>query len=179
MALVALTLVGGLLTGWVRGGRVRTIGSTRLAGVSLIVVAVVAQVALAVSDVARAPLTVGLLAGSQLAVLGFLVANRLLPGVTLIGIGSVANAVVVIANGGMPVSGDALSRIARHPLELTPGKHRLLEAGDALPWLADVVALPALGQIVSVGDVFIAAGVGVMVAGLMRGGPVAAAAGGR
>lgn len=167
MALVAVTMLGGLLTGWLRGGRLRNIGRTRLTGVSLIVVAVVAQIGLGVADVAGPPLAVALLGAAHAAVLAFLWANRLLPGITLLALGSLANAVVIVANGGMPVAPDALLRISRHPLELVGGKHRLLEAGDTLPWLADVVALPALGQIVSVGDVFIAAGVGVLVAGLM------------
>ncbi|MDP9405291.1 MAG: DUF5317 domain-containing protein, partial [Actinomycetota bacterium] len=89
----------------------------------------------------------------------------------LVVVGAALNAVVIFANGAMPVSREALLAVARHPYEFAPGKHRLLEPGDPLPWLADVVPLPLLRTVVSVGDVVLAAGIALLVTNLMRRAP--------
>jgi hypothetical protein len=68
----------------------------------------------------------------------------------------------------MPVSPAALEALTGEPTTFAPGKHRLLESGDALPWLADVIPLPLLRTVVSVGDIILAAGVGILVVTSMR-----------
>jgi hypothetical protein len=75
---------------------------------------------------------------------------------------------VIAANGAMPVSREAILAVSRHPAEVVPGRHRLLTTQDLLPWLADVIALPPLRTVVSVGDVVLAAGVGLLVMRLMQ-----------
>ena len=167
MLLVVLTVFGGIVVGWVRGGRVRNLGTVALRSTWLIVVAVLAQTVLGFTPLAE-PMALALLIASQIAVLAFAARNWLLPGALLVGAGALANGVVIAANGAMPVSEEAMLRIARHPLEIASAKHRLMEPTDALPWLADVIPLPALAQVVSVGDVLLAAGIGVLVATLMQ-----------
>ncbi|MGH3664575.1 MAG: DUF5317 domain-containing protein, partial [Egibacteraceae bacterium] len=108
-----------------------------------------------------------LLGASQLALLGFLWANRFLPGMPLIFAGFALNAAVILANGGMPVDRDALEAVVSGAAAFEPGKHRLLAPGDPLPWLADVIPLRPLRTVVSAGDVVLAAGVAVLVANLM------------
>jgi hypothetical protein len=97
----------------------------------------------------------------------FLVGNGRLPGVPLIGIGLLLNLVVVGLNAGMPVSVAAAQRagISRTDLHLArdamreptgPSTH-LAALGDVVP-----VAMPWWPQVVSPGDVLVAAGVGLL-----------------
>jgi hypothetical protein len=165
MVLVAVTVVCALIAGRVRGGRLRHLAALPFTGGVLVLVAAISQVlfALAPSRVAAIVLTVV----SQAALLTFLWLNRYLPGALLIAVGSSLNTVVVLANGAMPVARDAMIAIGRHPAELAAGRHRLLTDTDALPRLADVIALPLLQTIVSVGDIVLAAGLGLLVVSAM------------
>lgn len=167
MLLVTITVLGGVVVGWLRGGRVRNLGTVALRSTWLIGLAVVTQSVLAFVPFEDA-VALTLLLGSQATVLAFAARNWLLPGAFLVGLGALANGVVIAANGAMPVSEEAMLRIARHPLEIVSAKHRLMQHDDALRWLGDVIPLPVLAQVVSVGDVLLAAGIGVLVSSLMR-----------
>ena len=97
----------------------------------------------------------------------FLVGNGRLPGVPLIGIGLLLNLLVVGLNAGMPVSVAAAERagISRADLHLardamrepTGPRTHLAALGDVVP-----VAMPRWPQVVSAGDVLVAAGVGLL-----------------
>lgn len=97
----------------------------------------------------------------------FLAGNSRLPGVPLIGLGLLLNVVVIIANGAMPVSVSAAERagLSRADLHLaddamrepTGDATRLRVLGDVIP-----VAMPRWPQVVSPGDVLVAAGVGLL-----------------
>lgn len=100
---------------------------------------------------------VGLLI-SQLLVLGFLASNWQLPGTALVGIGLLLNAVVMAANGAMPVDPAAIRALGLDDASVPLGKHTLLTGSTRLPWLADIYPLPPLRSIISVGDVVLAAG---------------------
>lgn len=166
MVLVGVTVAAGVVAGWLRGGRVRHLAQLSVRGGALAVVAAVAQAAQVVAG--RPQLAVVLTALSQGALLAFLWLNRLLPGALLIAVGSTLNAVVILANGAMPVSRDAILSVTPRPDPLVVGRHRLLGPGDAFPWLADIIGLPLLRTVVSVGDVVLAAGVGLLVVSLMQ-----------
>lgn len=99
-----------------------------------------------------------LLVASQLLVVAWLVHNRHLPGVWLVAAGLALNALVMTANGAMPVDPDAMRALGLGELEVPPGKHTLLTAATRLPWLADVIPLPPLRSIVSAGDLVLAVG---------------------
>lgn len=165
MVLIVVTMVAGVVAGWLRGGRVRHVGSAAIRGGVLALVAAVAQVVHALAPSAEVALA--MTAASQVALLTFLWLNRYLAGALLVALGSTLNALVILANGAMPVSRDAVMAVQRHPYEIG-GRHRLLEDGDSFGWLADVIALPLLRTVVSVGDIILAAGVGLMVMWLMR-----------
>ena len=97
----------------------------------------------------------------------FLVGNARLPGVPLVALGLLLNVVVVGANAAMPVSVDAAARagIARADLRLAEDAMREPTGPDtSLAFLGDVVpvALPRWPQVVSAGDVLVAAGVGLL-----------------
>lgn len=113
-----------------------------------------------------------LLLASQVLVLGWVVANRHLPGTVLIALGLLLNAVVIGANGAMPVSPEALAALGADPGVTPTGKHTLLSEGTRLPWLADILALPPLRTIISVGDIVLAAGLIPLVHALMTHRPV-------
>ncbi|MPZ73211.1 MAG: hypothetical protein GEU74_08265 [Nitriliruptorales bacterium] len=165
MVLIVVTVAAGVIAGWVRGGRVRHIASASIRGGALVVAAALAQ---AVHAVAPQPQVAVAMTGlSQVALLAFLWLNRFAAGALLVAMGSSLNAAVILANGAMPVSRDAIIAVSRRPYEVM-GRHRLLQPGDAFPWLADVTGLPLLRTVVSVGDVVLAAGAGMLVMWLMR-----------
>jgi hypothetical protein len=108
----------------------------------------------------------------------FVVRNRWLPGMALIATGFVLNALVVTANGGMPVSLTAAEsaglQITDHMRE--DKKHVLLTHDSRLSFLADVIPLPMPGgvgaNVLSAGDLVLATGIGVLVCnGMVRPGP--------
>jgi hypothetical protein len=115
------------------------------------------------------------LVASYLLLLTFGAVNIRLPGMSLVLLGLAANLIVIGANGGMPVSADALRDSGQAELipqlqEAGADKHHLLSDGDVLTPLADVIAVPKpIGQAISIGDVFQYAGLMWLVFAAMRG----------
>lgn len=166
MALALAIALLAVLVGLVLGGR--PVGLTRL-GVrwaALLVVAAAAQLADAV-----------LLPGSQWAYLAallvttvlaaaFIGANIGVPGVPLIGLGLLLNGLVIAANGAMPVSVDALRAAGASWLTaIGDARHVLVGPSTRLSWLGDVVpvANPLHREVVSVGDLLVCAGLGLLI----------------
>ena len=122
-----------------------------------------------------------LLIVSFVLLLAFAVVNlrARVPGFVLILIGVVLNFTVIAVNHGMPVSRSAL--LASHQEDTLPilehragPKHHLAGPGDEVLFLGDVIPLPPLYQVVSVGDVLAYGGVvWLVVAGMRRRRPVA------
>lgn len=171
MGLVVVTLAVALAVGRLAGGRVARLGALTLRRRRLLVLAVLAQVA---GLIAGGPLyPAGLLLGVAL-VAAFLVANRGVRGTGLIALGLLANALVVATNGAMPVSLDASARAGTDLGPIAGGtdpRHRLLTPATRLAPLADVVPvpLPLRPEVVSPGDVLVAAGAAqLVVAGMLR-----------
>jgi len=96
---------------------------------------------------------------AALAGFGLLIAfawsNRVRAGMVLAVAGLLANAVVVAADGGMPVAGLAAVDAS--------GYHHGLRPGDRMTALADVVPLPLVAERASPGDVAVATGAAVAV----------------
>lgn len=97
----------------------------------------------------------------------FLLGNARLPGVPLIAVGLLLNAVVVGLNAAMPVSVGAAARAGVDAEDLRLGQDTLREPSDErtrLGFLGDTipVALPWRPQAVSPGDLLVAAGVGLL-----------------
>lgn len=175
MLLVLCVLVGAVVFGWLANGRLRNLARTSLRGVWLAGAAVGLQLVLGLISLSGGPVELvgrGLLGVSHLALLGFILANRYLPGMLLVALGAGLNALVITVNGAMPVAPGALEAVGAIA-SVEPGKHQLLSAAHALPWLADVIPLPPLRTVVSVGDVILAAGVGLLVVSRMRHQPAA------
>jgi hypothetical protein len=152
-----------VLVSYLRGGRLRRIADARLhvpwllfAGLALQLGVDIAAGRELLGDASAAGLA--LLIASQGLVVAWLFLNRQLPGVGLVAVGLAMNAVVIAANGAMPVDPAAMRALGLGELQVPPGKHTLLTDATRLPWLADVYALPPLRSIISLGDVVLAAG---------------------
>jgi hypothetical protein len=100
-------------------------------------------------------------------VLAFLARNRRARGTGLVAVGLLTNALVVAANGAMPVSPQAADRAGVGVLEVLTGdrRHELEGPDTRLRALGDVVPvpLPWRPEVVSAGDVLVAAGLGQLV----------------
>jgi hypothetical protein len=108
--------------------------------------------------------------------LAFAVVNVRLPGMALVVLGLACNAIVIMVNGGMPVSEQALvdsgqPDVVGMLIEDGADKHHLLDDDeDVLTFLADVIAVPEpVSQVISIGDVFVYAGLIWLTVAAMRG----------
>jgi hypothetical protein len=170
-----VVLVAALAVGLALGGRIGQLGHLPLDHGWLVLAAVGAQAGGAFTGGAAYP--IGLVV-SVLLVGAFLVRNRQVRGTGLVALGLLANALVVGLNGAMPVSLDALGRAGITSQELLAGsdpRHELASSDTALRPLGDVipVLLPAHPEVVSVGDVLVAAGLAQLVVLGMRRRPTA------
>ena len=114
-----------------------------------------------------------MLALSYALLAAFLWVNRRLPAAPIMLIGLVLNLLVVVPNGGMPVSASAAETSGGSNAVLSPiddGKHHLMTDDDVLTPLADVIAVPSpVGVVLSIGDVFLYVGVMSFVVLIMLG----------
>jgi hypothetical protein len=85
--------------------------------------------------------------------------------------GWLLNLVAIVPNEGMPVSESALrSAGIASSVSITHGhlsKHVLLNSGTVLRALGDVIPLPWFRSVISVGDIVMAIGIGVVIATAM------------
>ncbi|MEV6281405.1 DUF5317 family protein [Kribbella sp. NPDC051770] len=160
MLLVLLVMVLAAGAALLTGGRLVRLADSNLAGLHWLAAAATGQLLGSVTGGIAYP--VGLI-GSAVCIAVFLRQNLRHPGVALLALGFTANALVVVLNGAMPVSREALGQAGLTAFVVDP-RHELADAQTLLPWLGDVVpvALPWLGQAVSPGDVLIAAGAGLL-----------------
>lgn len=103
------------------------------------------------------------LAASAACAFAFCLRNLRVAGVPLVALGLISNAIVVTLNGAMPVSIFAASRAGVSTLSIATGndpRHTIAGIGSRLRTLGDVipVPLPVAPEVVSPGDVLVAAG---------------------
>jgi hypothetical protein len=86
-------------------------------------------------------------------------------GLVLLALGFTLNTVAILANGAMPVSADA-ARAAGFAAGIRPdGRYEPLSDATVLPALGDIVAVPGLQKVISLGDLVMLAGItGLLVA---------------
>jgi hypothetical protein len=181
VTVIVLVLVGAVAIGWLRGG-----SFDRLAQLPMqqgwLVVAAAALTALGANGgqlgLPSQPTYVGCTVAAAGLVVLFVVRNRTLVGVPLMAVGFALNAVVIVANGAMPVSQEAAAYAGVEIDAILAGddaRHELLDDRTRLRLLADVIAVPLPGplsgrsNVVSAGDVVLAAGIGHLVAAGMMG----------
>ncbi|MDQ2913815.1 MAG: DUF5317 domain-containing protein [Chloroflexota bacterium] len=152
MLMLASGLLAGFIVGIASGGAWRNLGRLELKFWPALLVGAIARLI--------APFLAGLALTTSIAGLVLVafvaIVNRALPGAWLIGFGSVLNTAVILANGGMPIDPGALATSGK----ATPadGLHVILGPDSRLSFLADVLLIPVLNNIYSVGDVLLAIG---------------------
>jgi hypothetical protein len=165
MVLVLLVAVGALAVAVVTRGT--GLARVRLRAVRLLVAAAAVQAVTSLLAPGSGPARAVALVLSTLLVGLFVVGNRRVAGTPLIGLGLLLNVLVVGGNAAMPVSVPAAHRAGMSAAEVGLGDDPMRErltSSTRLPWLGDVVpvALPWRPQVVSPGDVLVAAGVGLL-----------------
>lgn len=168
MVWLAIVLVTAVVVAVLRGGRLTNLSDIRLTLWWLLPIGFAMQWATALlpdrpwSEAAG----VAMILTSYLPLLVVVIVNRNRPGMWLAGLGVLMNFTVIALNGGMPVLSEAAAVAAGDAsaqLDLAGNyKHVVLDDATLLPFLGDVIPVRifAIGQVVSLGDVFLAVGLG-------------------
>jgi hypothetical protein len=165
VVLAGVALLVAMIIGWLSGGSMERLGTMSLRSRRLVYGAFAAQ---AIGTVVGGPFyPVGLLISAGL-VTWFLTRNRGVRGTGLIATGLLCNALVVGLNGAMPVSVDAAGRAGtttQHILIGDDPRHEIADHRTRLRFLGDVIPVrtPWRPEVVSPGDVLLAAGIAQLV----------------
>jgi hypothetical protein len=168
MLWLALVLFLALVIAILRGGRLTNLGDIELRSWWLLILGFVLQAATRFLPREVWAETAGILMvlGSFLILLILVVLNRESPGMWLAGVGVLMNFTVISLNGGMPVLAEA-AEVASGFTQSNPDiagsfKHVVLGPTTILPALGDLIPLrlAGQGQVISLGDVFLAVGLG-------------------
>ncbi len=167
---IVIGLVGGLLS----GGSVVALGRIKLKGEYLLLPLLVFQLlvprlagALGLSHV----VALGLWVAVMCALVALAVWNRRWLGLVVAALGIALNIVVIVANGAMPVSLDAVARLDPTVVPRFDLVHEQLTAETRFTGLADIIAVPGPGWhrgVASPGDFLLSAGAGMFVFAAMR-----------
>lgn len=168
MLWLALVLFVASTIALLRGGRLSNLADIRLRLWWLLPLGFVIQAtaALLPAEAEWAPTTgVVLVLASYVPLLALVILNRERKGMWLAGLGILMNFSVITANGGMPVLSEAAVAAAGFVdnIQVVYGyKHVALDATTRLGFLADVIPLRIFGQgqVISLGDVLLAVGLG-------------------
>lgn len=160
IALVVAAVAAGV--GVLAGGSLDSLAATKFAALPFLFAGLALQLIFSFWDPSwlTAGLSLAVLIGSNVLVAMFIWLNRRLAGMLIAGAGLVLNVLVISLNGAMPVSADA-ARVAGRAqgLENADIKHDRLDDETLLPWLADIMPIPGIGLIMSLGDVVLALGI--------------------
>jgi hypothetical protein len=165
VVLAGVALLVAVVVGWLSGGSLERLGALPLQSRRLVFGAFAAQ---AVGTIVGGPFyPVGLAISAGL-VGWFLVRNRGVRGTGLIAAGLFCNALVVGLNGAMPVSVDAAGRAGTSTQHILIGddpRHELARPSTRLRLLGDIVPVraPRWPEVVSPGDILVAAGIAQLV----------------
>ena len=166
MTLVPLFCVIAAALGVALGGSLQALAQTQFKYVSVLLGALAVQLYFIFGKPSVfGDYAVWVFALSQVSVAIFLVVNHSLPGMKLAALGFLLNVVVITANGAMPVSASAAAAVHDDvpPPEGAGYKHERLDDGTFLPWLGDVIPVQGVNTVLSIGDVFVAVGIGWLV----------------
>jgi hypothetical protein len=159
MLWILLVLAVSVVVGLLRGGKLRNLTEIRVNSWWLLPMGFLILTASNFVPNDYPTLAVSLVLASYLPLLLFVWLNRDLTGIGIAGLGILMNFTVILANGGMPVLEEA-ARLAGDTGGLVlDAKHVLLTLDTRVPFLADIIPLP--GAVLSLGDVFLAIGIGV------------------
>lgn len=167
-----VVLVIGLAIGRIRGGSMHNMAQARLRFVSFVFLALGLQLAGQFVPASVSGIAFLFIVVSYAAMFGFAGVNYRVPGMAFIALGALCNYVVILANGGMPISADAAARVGFHGRAaeqlVVRGKHFIAGRGEAkLEFLGDVIPLWRQPSVASVGDLIIWAGMILLIQALM------------
>ncbi|HKY47549.1 MAG TPA: DUF5317 domain-containing protein [Acidimicrobiia bacterium] len=166
MLWLAMVLFLSMTIAILRGGRMVNLGDIHLNHWWLLPLGFVLQIGAQFVPLPAATWGVALILLSYVPLLLLVIINRDRPGLWLAGLGVLMNFVVIALNGGMPVLAEAAevaSGFAPGAPEIAEGfKHVILNETSRLVFLADVIPIRIAnyGQVLSLGDVFLAVGLG-------------------
>jgi hypothetical protein len=168
----------GVVVGWLVGGSLRGLNTFPLKWYGLVWLAAACQVAQysfgvftdhphSVQNVVLLVVMYGT-SGAFLARNWSNTAGRLHAGLVLLAGGFLLNAVPIALNGRMPYSGGAADYLG---IRGDTGKGVRIGRGTRVGWLGDVIPVPGVRAIVSVGDLVVVAGIVVTLVALMANAP--------
>src|SRR5687768_1163181 len=169
MLFTAVAVAVGIAIGLLTGGRLQYLGERTFHAVPLLVVGVGLQlVSGLLTDV-----SVALVLLSYVALLLFCALNLRLVGMGVVLVGLAMNSLVIAVNGGMPVRRSAVvaADIAGYddlPDIKLKGKRHFEDEDDRLMFLADIVPVPLLHEVLSFGDLVMSVGVADALVYLLR-----------
>ncbi len=155
-----------VVIGWTRGGRLANLSEIRVRIWWLLVLGFGLQAVALFLPSDRQNLAVGLILVSYVPLLLFVWLNRDLAGMWIAAIGIAMNFAVIALNGGMPVMLEAIRVAGGEGIPDLGARHVLMDESTRLAFLGDVIPLPR--SVISIGDVFLAIGLGVFVEDRMR-----------
>lgn len=170
--LFAIPVVVGVAAGYAAGGSLRSLVATRFRALWLLWAVAAAQFA----DVIAAART-WVFVATFAAAAGWLVVNALRwppavrHGALAVGAGGLLNGIAIAANGRMPYSAWAAARAGLHAGHQTARNVAATHATRLLP-IGDVIPVPPLHAVFSIGDVLICLGIATMIVAAMRNHPV-------
>lgn len=175
MLWLAIVLAISIGMALLRGGRLLNLSEVKLRAWPLLVVGFGMQLAADYIPSDRtwshdAAVTLVILSFVPLMAIAWL--NRAEAGMWLVGLGVFMNFTVIAVNSGMPVLPEAASLgLGRDITALdfdALSKHVLMDDSTRLAFLGDVIPVRVIRNVVSLGDVFLAVGLGVFVEDQMR-----------
>ena len=169
MLWLAIVIFIALAIAVLRGGRLVNLGDIELTAWWLLFLALALQfgTGLLPDDESFAWLGVTMVLISFALIMVMVVLNRSKPGMGITALGVLMNFVVIAANGGMPVLAGAAEvasgfTVSDPDLSAT-FKHVPLTEDSRLTFFADVIPLrlAGIGEVISLGDIFLALGLGL------------------
>lgn len=172
LVILLLTLVVSVVVGLAIGGKIASLADLRMTGTAFLYVALVIGLAPLLfrlppfASHATVVIAYGLVAVFLLSNL-LRTSSQIQASIGILLIGWSANAIVMAANGAMPLSTWAY-RISGQTEAPTPGeggffKIELANDSTKLKFLGDVIPLAPIHQVVSIGDIILMVGVGFVV----------------
>ena len=176
MLILGLGAVAGLALGWAGGGRLRGLAELRFRAPLLLAVAVLIQAGTGLVAPGRRWLAIAV---AYAVVGGWLLLNAaqhqggIRAALVIVAFGWLLNAAPVVVNGGMPVSLEGLREVgAPATTSVSEGhfyKHVAAGPDTRLAMLGDVIPVPAVASVVSLGDLVMVVGVLLVITLAMRG----------
>jgi len=172
MSFTALALVLGIVGGIAAGGRLANVTRRPLELVWLLALSVALQVVAESLDI-HGSAGLAMVLASYVGLAAFAIANIRFVGMPVVLVGLLCNLVVITANGGMPVREDAIvaagaaTRDEIRTLEFGAKRH-LEDRTDVVTFLGDIVPVPPTREVLSFGDLILAAGVADVIFRLLK-----------